>query len=416
MRPTTQVKLMKRLFLLVCLLSLLLAVPALAQSDAGQIITSEFVATHSTSEINPLIAGFYEPDQVMPARYAVDEYRIYFRSVYRNGEPIDILAQFFVPRADDGEALPVYVMGAGSSGLDDRCAPSREQPAVQNWGSYKLFLMSIATQGYITMLPDYAGFNDPERIQPYYVAEMAGRVMLDGARAAYRWFDTGAAADVAVTPQDAVILSGYSQGGQSIFAAKDMWQTYAPDVPLAGIVGYAPVTNMQSHMLNLPQMAPYRMYAYADYYGEDQVPLDEIFADIWLPTFEQDVLSKCVFEAAGYFSANPSELYRRDFLAALRSDTLDEAYPTIAELLDLNNPGFVQNDVPALIVQGTEDTTIPMSLHERFVESYCGVGNRLTEEVYQGVTHFHVREHSYRTVLDWMATVASGESPREDCP
>lgn len=413
---------MKRLLFFVCLLSVLLSVPVAAQSDdfadldPGQIVESQFIATHEMSEINNLITGFYEADQVMPARYAVDEYQIRFRSVYRDGEPIVILAQFFVPRVSEVEDFPVYVMGAGSSGLDDRCAPSREQPAVQNWGSYKLFLMSIATQGYITMLPDYAGFNDPDRIQPYYVAEMAGRVLLDGARAAYNWFDTEAAEDVSAAPQDAVILSGYSQGGQSIFAAKDMWQTYAPEIPLAGVVGYAPVTNMQSHMLNLPQMAPYRMFAYADYYGADQVPLDEIFADLWLPTLEEDVLSKCVFEAAGYFSANPAELYRPEFLEALRKGTLEESYPTLAELLNINNPGFVQNEVPALIVQGTEDTTIPMSLHEKFVEGYCGAGNRLTEAIYPGVSHFHVREHSYRTVLDWMATVAAGESPREDCP
>ena len=409
-----------RILFWLLLVSLAVSGFALADTDPapGDVLDSEFMTAHSIAAIRPIVTNFYPEDQAMAPRYAVDEYQVRLTSLNRDGEPIEILAQLYIPRTEDATELPVYVMGAGSSGLVDACAPSREQPAVQNWGSYRAFLLSIATQGYITIMPDYAGFNDPDSIQPYYVAEMAGKVMLDAGRAVYDLYASGTdwqAEPTGVTPAELVFMAGYSQGGQSIFAAKDMWQDYAPELPLAGVIGYAPVVNMQYHMLRLPQLAPYRIYAWADYYGDDLVNIEDVFADFWLRTLEEDVLRLCVIDAAGYFSSSPAELYRPEFLEALQNETLAEDYPTLYELFEANNPGFVQNDVPALIIQGTLDNTLPMWVHEAFVEPYCEIGNHLTEFIAQDVTHFTVRQVSYRFVMDWMQTITAGEVPRNDC-
>lgn len=402
-------------------LSLLLALVLLFApgDDPGTVLDSEYVATYSATTIADVINQFYPPEQVRSARYNVDEYRVRLLSSDADGQPIEIVAQMYVPNTSEETSLPVFVMGAGSTGLDDRCAPSNERPEVQNWGSYRAFLMTMATQGYIAIMPDYAGFNDPDRIQPYYVAEMAGHVLLDAGRAVYSFFDEDAewlSVETGVTPRDTVFLVGYSQGGQSVFAAKDLWETYAPDLPVEGVVAYASVTNMQSHMLHLPQLAPFRMYAWADYYGEDKVDLNAIFTDHWLPTLEEDVLRLCVMDAVGYFSGNADEMYRPEFLEALENETLDEDYPALYELFELNNPGFVPNEIPALIVQGTGDHTLPMDVHERFVERYCAAGNHLTQLINDRVTHLRARQESYGEVLDWLQTIVDGETPREDCP
>jgi pimeloyl-ACP methyl ester carboxylesterase len=406
---------MKKACWLIGLLLIVFAVPvARAQTqENGALLETEFVATHSIGEINQLISNFYEPEQVVPAQYAVDEYRIRFQSLYKEDEPIIIVAQFFVPRVEETTAFPVFIAGAGSSGIADQCAPSLEQPAVQNWGSYKLWMLSIATQGYLAALPDYAGFNDPDRMQPYYVSEMAGRVVLDAARAVLNW--SAEQPESAAQAQEAVLIAGYSQGGQTVFAARDMWEDYAPDVPLTAIIGFAPVTNMASHMITLSQLAPYRMVAWEDYYGADQVDPARVFTDLWLPTLYDDVMRMCVFDAAGFFSANPTELYRPEIAEGLQNGTLDEVYPSLAALLELNSPGFVQNDVPALIIQGTLDRTIPMAVHEAFVERYCAAGNFLNEIILQDATHFHLRELSYRATLEWMANAVQGEFEPNTC-
>jgi pimeloyl-ACP methyl ester carboxylesterase len=386
--------------------------------DPGTVLESEFVATYPAANIAGVIEQFYPPEQVRPARYSVDEYRVRLVSSNAEGEPIEIVAQLYVPSIEAETPLPVFVMGAGSTGLDDRCAPSNERPEVQNWGSYRAFLLTMATQGYITILPDYAGFNDPDTIQPYYVAEMAGRVLLDAGRAVYSFFAEDAewvTVETGVTPSDTVLLVGYSQGGQSVFAAKDLWETYAPDLPVEGVVAYASVTNMQNHMLTLPMAAPFRLYAYRDYYGEDRVNLDEVFTDHWLPTLEDDVLRMCLMDGVSYYSANPQEMYRPEFYEALVNATLDEDYPELYKLFELNNPGFVPNDIPALIVQATGDFSLPMDVHERFVERYCAAGNHLTELINERVNHLRARQESYGEVLDWMQTIVDGETPPDVC-
>ena len=383
----------------------------------GSVLESTFVETQSTEAINAIIDHFYPVEQRIPAEYDVDIYHVVLQSSNEAGAAVPIFAQLFVPKVDEAAELPVFVLGAGSSGLVDMCAPSQEDPNVQNWGSYKAYLLSIATRGYLTILPDYAGFSDgvAETIQPYYVSAMAGHVLLDAGRAVYSLFAPEAGyVDSLATPAQTVFLAGYSQGGQSIFAAKDLWESYAPELPLAGVIGYAPVTNMQSHMLHLPQMAPYRMVAWQNYYG-DTIDLDAIFADHWLPTMQEDVRRLCVIDAAGYYSSSPEEMYTPDFAEALRAGTLGQTYPELEALFEQNNPGFVQNDIPALIVQGDQDATIPLPDHEAFVEAYCAVGNHVTDMVLAGETHFHAREATYHEVLGWMETVAAGEPVPDLC-
>jgi len=411
---------MKQLILICVFLLPFMAVQAQETTPdvvPGSILESTFVETQSMEAIDAIIDHFYEVGQRVPAEYAVDVYHVVLQSTNEQGDAIPIFAQLFVPQVDEATELPVFVLGAGSSGLVDKCAPSQEDPNVQNWGSYKAYMLSIAARGYLTILPDYAGFSDDdaETIQPYYVSAMAGHVLLDAGRAIFSLFAPDADyVDSPATPAQAVFLAGYSQGGQSIFAAKDLWETYAPELPLAGVVGYAPVTNMQSHMLHLPQLAPYRMYAWQGYYG-DVVDLNAIFADTWLPTLEEDVRSLCVIDAAGYFSSSLDELYQPEFAESLRAGTLAQDYPELDALFELNNPGFAQNEIPALIVQGDQDATIPMPDHEAFVDLYCAAGNHLTDIILEGMNHFHAREVSYRDVVGWMETVAAGEPVPDVC-
>lgn len=402
------------------LLFLVLVLFAVANpgENAGDVLESEFVATYSSSSIGNVITQFYPADQTRPPRYGVDEYRIRFTTETVDGEPVEIVAQMYIPRTDQPETLPVYVMGAGSTGLADTCAPTNERPEVQNWGSYRAFLMTIATQGYITIMPNYAGLDDPDRIQPYYVSEMEARVLLDAGRAVYTFFDADSPVmplESAATPNDQVILSGYSQGGHAVLAAKDLLADYAPELPVVGVIAYAPARNMQNHMEVLPQLAPFRMVAWADYYGDDRVNLNEIFDDRWLPDLEADALTMCVGEAVGHFSARPDEMYRPEFLEALQNETLDEDYPALYELFELNNPGFVPSDLPTLMTQAPGDHSLPMDAYEQFMDAYCAAGNHMTMLLNERVTHLRARQESYRDVLEWMDALIAGETLRDDC-
>ncbi|NJL95497.1 MAG: hypothetical protein HC915_18110, partial [Anaerolineae bacterium] len=240
------------------LLSLLSPLGALAQGATpaptvpGAVLSSDYVNLVSVNNLNAITRRFYDRE-VPAAQFPVEEYRLTFTSQAANGHPETVVAQLFVPRPEDPAELPIYVLGAGTTGLSEQCAASQERPAVQSWGNYRAYLLTHAAQGFITIMPDYQGMNHPERIQPYYVAEMQGRVALDAARAVQDFFEQRLyRAENPVRPQPAVFIGGYSQGGTTIFGARDIQPDYAPDVPLAGLIGYGAVRDQISHMITPP--------------------------------------------------------------------------------------------------------------------------------------------------------------------
>lgn len=398
----------------------LMTLPAAAQSTApGTVISNQFRTSTTRDAMDEVILDFYPSQQFRSARYPVDEYEVRFYTENLDGEPVEIFAQMFVPQLNEPLAAPVYVFGAGTTGLIDRCASSLEQPEVADWGRYRNYLRTYATQGFIVIMPDYAGFrdDDPDTIQPYYVADMQGRVALDAARAVYNIFEGGAPAGGGqVTPFDAVFIGGYSQGGTTVFGARDIQPDYAPGLPLEGILSFGSVTDQQNHMLTRPEFAAYRWVSWEDFYGEDRVNLDVIFADLYLPTVRNDALTMCVREAFNFYPADPSRVYRPDFYNALVNDTMAEDFPAHHELLELNSPGFTASDVDVLILQGDGDETIPPAKMAEFLQRFCALeGNTVTYNEYLNTSHFNTREVSYLDTLRWMATIVNGEEPPDNC-
>lgn len=114
-------------------LCLLASAPSicLAQVHPGSILSVQVLEVIQPAEIErlgkPLFAGFSVP----PMRYAVDAYRLRYLSTDYDGSPVEIIAQFFVPRFDTPTERPVYVFGSGTTGIADSCAPSLEPPEVR---------------------------------------------------------------------------------------------------------------------------------------------------------------------------------------------------------------------------------------------------------------------------------------------
>ena len=82
---------------------------------------------------------------------------------------------------------------------------------------------------------DYRGLGAPG-LHPYLVGTSEGEDVLDGARAARSL--------VGQRPPNAVVVLGYSQGGQAALFAGEIAQTYAPELFVAGVAAVAPVTSV----------------------------------------------------------------------------------------------------------------------------------------------------------------------------
>ncbi|MBI3971198.1 MAG: hypothetical protein HY332_07895 [Chloroflexi bacterium] len=386
--------------------------PTATPDPRGTLLERRHLATVQRDQINQTSARLYPSGTSLPARYPVDRFHIRFLSTDATGAPLEVVAQLFVPRVEAALSAPVFVYGAGTTGLGDQCAPSREQPTVRNWGDYLAHMQSYATQGYVAILPDYAGFNDESQLQRYFIADLEGRVLLDAARAVYRFFEDAAAP---VVPERAVFFAGYSQGGHAAFAARDAAPRYAPDVPIAGAIGHGATTDVKALLRDSPYFAPYVLYAYADYYGTDAVDVSRLLLPRWLPSLAVEMTTKCIDAMPGYYGNEPRQLYQAGFLNALFSDRLGESFPALDEVLDRNSTGLVPSRVPALLLQGTADPIVPPRTQEAFVAKLCAAGGRVTYLTYPNVHHFQTRQVSFKDTLAWMETIRTGGTPRTAC-
>ncbi len=395
-------------------------------TSPGQVIESRFVTTVSREQMDDVILQFYGAQNFVSASYAVDEYALTITTEDLDGAITQVAARMWVPRLDEPLAAPIFVFGPGTTGLVDKCAATRENPAEADWGNFRFYLLSYAAQGFITIMADYVYFDDPDRLQPYYVAPLQGRVALDAARSVYN-LSGGAplAGSGQTTPFDAVFIGGYSQGGATVFSARDIQPEYAPDVPLAGILSFGNVTDQKDHMLTRPEFSAYRWVAWEAFYGEDLVDLSVVFNDLWLPTVRSDATRMCVHEVFNFYPKDPSRVYTEAFYNALVNDTIAGDFPIHSQLLDSNTPGLTERETPVLVLQGDLDETTPPADMEDYLRRFCAFpANTVTYNKYISTTHFYTRQKSYGDTLRWMADIVAyrvngeaGDRPyRDDCP
>lgn len=382
------------------------------KENLGKVGKYSLVSSFSINDIDTSNSRFYAASSKPPTLYPVDLYTVSFQSSDQEGQSIEIVSQLFIPQTDGQKELPIYIFGQGTTGLGDNCAPSKERPEVSNWGNYRAHMLSYAASGYIVMFPDYEGFNDQSRIHHYFNGQMEAQVLLDSARATYNFFKQ---VSLSVKPQQAVFFAGYSQGGHAAFAVKDFASSYAPEIPIKGVIGYGATTDMVALLKENPTLAPYLIYAYADLYGKQVVDSSKILQPRLIPTFETDVLSICIGDIYKRYGYDARQIYSDDFYLALYNDRLDQEFPSFKQLLDVNNSGVSNNDIPSLILQGTTDPIVTLSSQKKFMNKLCKAGNTLTYKEYQGVHHYQTRQVSVNDTLEWMQDILSGKLAQSDC-
>ncbi len=391
------------------------ALVELPASPTSAIIDVAYLETWRADVVDQYQANFYPNDNILPAKHAVDRYQIRFRSRKESGHLVPIRAELFVPRVESPTDFPVFVYGAGTTGIGNTCAPLDEIDRGKNWGLYETHMMSYAAQGYITMLPHWQGYDDPTRTHLYFIASLEGRILLDATRVLYEFFEK-APAEVQARPAEAVFYGGYSQGGHGAFAAQDMAPDYAPELPIKGIVGHATAPDVEALLRERPPLGPYIVYAYLNYYGGEIINPEQVFQPDWLPTFYEDASTKCVDEAYDYYPNDPGLMYRPEFLDALYNNRLSEFYPGFKAALDENYVGAGGDPgVPAILLHGGADNIVTPETNERFVARLCNQGKNVTYNLYPGVNHFQTRQHSFRDSLNWMQQVTAGNLPESGC-
>jgi dienelactone hydrolase len=349
-------------------------------------------------------------------KYPVDTYRLRYETLDENDQITEMRADLFVPYVEANTSFPILVHAAGTTGIGSGCAPLDEWAKERDWGNYRGHSLTYASRGYIVILPNGLGFDEPDRIHPYFIAELQARVLLDAARAVRSLANNSLTDDMLAQPTDAVLFMGYSSGGHAVFAVKDWAASYAPEVPIKGIVGFGPTACIETLLREDPIFSPYLVYAYRDFYGNEIIDVDDVFLPRWRATFESDVLDRCVDNIFYYYSRSAREMYTPEFRAALYGDGLEEAHPLFAEKLSLNHAGASNGSgIPVLILQGTGDTVVTPESQEAFRDQLCEQGTPVTYLEYPAVPHTEIRWTSFGDALSWMQRVVRGDIPATDC-
>ena len=164
---------------------------------------------------------------------AIHKLRVVYWSEGDDGKPALTSAILFVPeqRLAAGPA-PLVVLGHGSVGVADVCAPSREDAAGfhQDW---RTLAYSLVGQGWLGLMPDYIGLGTPGS-HAWLLSSEEAHALLDAPRAAHKLFKSGFLGD-----RSAIV--GHSQGGHAAISAHALAGAYGTEGKLTTVVAHAPI-------------------------------------------------------------------------------------------------------------------------------------------------------------------------------
>jgi len=404
--------------LAVALLALLCTVGLSAQErpQPGTIVTATYDGRVTTDGIVRAAGDFFDGRFEQPyPRNPVDEYKIWFWTTDADGSRAVVLARLYVPVSWADITGPVLAFGAGTTGVGDQCAPSLEatfQGDHPYW--YREDMLYYAGHGVISIIPDYVGFNDPDRPQRYFSAAAEGHVMLDSLRAARRFFvEYPDLLRSRFRPGNGNATAGYSQGGHAALAAADMVTDYAPDIRLDGAIGFGSTNNVETLMKTAAYYTPYILYTYWKLYGEDVVNPADFLRARWIPTLEEDINGMCVWDFQYYYPFRPQDLYTPEFYEALVNGTLDQAFPGLRRVLDENLTGLSGHGIPALLVQGLDDIIILPQDQRVYAEQLRASGSEVILLELPAVRHRHTRPAGFVASLEFIRRVTSEADERQ---
>lgn len=375
----------------------------------GTVLALEAWDELGATAVDAAVGGRFRADgETAPrARTGVTQYLLRFATTGPDGGPAEAMAQLLVPHTVTDDALLAFA--PGSTGLDASCGPTATWLASERVETYGATALAYAGQGLPTVLPDYLASAGGSGLQPYFVATAEATVLLDALRAA-RLALQGVAPHVTVAH---AFAAGYSQGGHAAFAAADRAAVYARDLPLAGVVGFGPSSDLDTLFLHFPHTAPWVARAYvAVYPGE--LDAADVLSEPFLSRLDQDARRMCVLQAQASYPEDPAALYTASFHEALTAGTLARDFPAWREAFDRNDVGLRLGGLPVAVFQGVDDPIVPLAAQDRFVARLCQAGSPVRYANYLRTRH-ETRYVAFADALAWMRAVAAGAPPPDDC-
>jgi len=332
-----------------------------------------FYAAPATVPAAPGALVRQEPfERSVPA--AAKGWRILYTTTRSDGTATLGSAIVIAPASRASEPRPVLAWTHGTAGIVPGCAPSMLDldPDVV----FPAWNMAPA-QGWIYVAPDYAGLGTAGPHE-YVVGEGEARSTIDAVRAARR-ID-------GITAGDETVIWGHSQGGHAALWTGIVAPTYAPDVPIAGVGGIAPATDLPAITDAIQRTVEGRILtslvvsAYSTVYPD--VVFDHYVRPLAVPVV-RDIASRCMTPGSALFSALEGLVIGGSiFRVAPTSGALGQR---LAE----NIPDRPIT-MPLMIAQGAADAVVTTRIQSAFVDGRCAAGQAMTYVRYAGRDHMTI--------------------------
>jgi pimeloyl-ACP methyl ester carboxylesterase len=333
-------------------------------------------------------------------------WRILYHSSSVTGADIAVSGYVVVPAASPPVGgYPVMAWAHGTTGAAVKCAPSLVN-GLEGEGPYLVpGINSYLKAGWLIAATDYQGLGVAAGIHPYLVGRSEGYGVLDAARAARQL------PGLRVSPT--TLIYGHSQGGQAALFAGELAPGYAPSLHVIGVVAAAPATGLSIIVDVFGQSSAPTILAYFALIGwtwsqvYPDLPASDLFTAKGVAFAQRNVTEHCDNGVVvALMRVRASSLFRPGASA-------DPAFDARARL---NDPGQVRTPAPMLVVQGTADNQVPVSLTDLYVsESACPVGDQIEYVHYPGAGHGQVTFEALPQILSWSAARLHGTAAPSTC-
>lgn len=289
--------------------------------------------------------------------------RVLYKSTNRAGKAIAVSGVVLVPKTAwvGIGTRPVIGFAAGTQGMGDRCAPSRQYS--EGFEYEGVAIQALLTRGYAVAVTDYEGLGTAG-IHTYMDRVSQGRAVLDVVRAAQRIPGTGLSATSPVG------IEGYSQGGGAAASAAELAATYAPELKIKGVAVGAVPADLAKVASTLDgglysAFAFFALRGISASYGVDLTPYLNAKGVETMTRVEQD----CVFDLFGHSFVKSSTLSHN---GKPMSDLI--ALPQFAAMIADQKIGNIKPAMPVYVGHSALDDVIPYAVGRTMARSWCGKG------------------------------------------
>jgi len=341
-----------------------------------------------------------EPMMFAPA--GAQAYRVLYRSVGMQGEPIAVSGVIVVPPGPaPAGGRPIVAWAHPTTGVVPHCAPSLAIFVFQQMAG----LRQLIEQGAVVAATDYPGLGTAGP-HPYLVGDSEARAVIDSVRAARSLPGVGEGNSFAVW--------GHSQGGQASLYTGLIAKTYAPELRLVGVSAAAPATSLVTLMgddfkssggKNLTAMT---LWSWSRVYG---APIDNVVVPEAMPTVDR-LSNECIESIFDILERRQTEKPLEQQFLSVPNIAAVQPWRSLAMR---NTPGTLPPQIPLFLAQGTTDNIVRPEVTRAYMQRQCKAGGKVAMMWVPGVGHGFVARDSADAAVAWMMDRFAGRPAPSDC-